>query len=60
MLKLNPTIILFLQYEKLVLSKTNKIVKVEFTTEGRKVPLYDIRMKMLEKQKPKSPERPIH
>lgn len=44
--------IVIFQYEKLVLTKDLEIKKVEFTTEGRKVPLQEIRKKMLEKQKP--------
>jgi len=38
-----------LQYEKLVLNKDLKIIKEEFTTEGRKAPLEEIRRKMLKK-----------
>ena len=38
-----------LQYEKLVIAKDLKIVKVEFTTEGRKVPLKKIRQDLLQK-----------
>jgi len=40
------------QYEKLVLNKGLKIEKKEFTTEGRKIPLTEIRDKMLQKQEP--------
>jgi hypothetical protein len=40
------------QYEKLVLSKSQQIMKVEFTAEGRKIPLDQIRKKMLETHKP--------
>lgn len=46
------TWILFIfQYEKLVL-KNGKIIKEEYVTEGRKVPLKEIREKMLLKQDP--------
>ena len=41
----------FPQYDKLVLDDDLKITKVEFTTEGRKTPLEEIRKHMLEKHK---------
>ena len=41
----------FPQYDKLVLDDDLKISKVEFTTEGRKTPLEEIRKHMLEKHK---------
>ena len=41
----------FPQYDKLVLDDDLKITKVEFTTEGRKTPLEEIRKQMLEKHK---------
>ncbi len=42
-------VIFLLQYEKLVIAKDLKIVKVEFTTEGRKVPFKKIRQDLLQK-----------
>lgn len=42
--------LLVFQYEKLVLTKSQRIIKVEFTQEGRKIPLVEIRQKMLQKQ----------
>ena len=45
-------VLFFLQYEKLVIGKDLKIVKVEFTTEGRKVPLQKIRQDLLQKHAP--------
>lgn len=39
------------KYAKLVLNKNNEIQAVEFTVQGRKIPLDEIRKFTLEKQK---------